>query len=398
MKKTLFFYLIKEQLVPLSICFFGLCLILVTGRLLQLANYLFTSSVTLFDLLSLMALAMPSLILYTLPMAALMGTLLAFVRLNSDNELIALRAAGIAFQQLLPGIASILLAATFFSLLNSVYLMPSANRAFEVKLRALGRSLLPALLKEGTFIDVIPNLVLFFNSVDSTTLQIKGIFVEDRRQPDIRLAIVADRGQISSPRDSTQLLFKVADGVITRVADDLKNAQAISFRDYDLTLNMDAILGESTAFKKGRKEMSMSELLEIIRHPTEKRDLSFDLEFHRRLAVPLSCLLLGLVGPPLGALFRQSGRMAGVTMGLAIFLGYYIVLSGGKGLGENGLIPPFLAIWLPNLLTVVVVWCLWRKLTMETPLEFHRIAAMGIAFRQFLLRRSKLHKPGRTLS
>jgi len=103
--------------------------------------------------------------------------------------------------------------------------------------------------------------------------------------------------------------------------------------------------------------------------------LSFDLEYHRRLALPLSCLLLGLVGAPLGALFRQSGRMAGVTVGLGIFLTYYVVLSAGKGLGENGIISPFLAVWLPNLLTSLVAIVLWVKLQLEVPLDIAKFSS-----------------------
>ncbi len=369
MKKTLFKYLMREQIVPLSVCFFGLSLILITGRLLQLTRYLFTSSLTLRDLFEVMAFAMPNLVLYALPMASLVGVLLAFVRLNSDNELIALRAAGVGFHQFFPGIVSLLLITTVFSFLNALWFMPSANRAFEIKLKSLGRSILPVLLREGTFIDSVPKIVFFFGSVDPASLKIEGIFVQDNRQPDVRVAIVADRAHIAFPPDLSQLIFKISHGMITRVSDDLKNAQAIAFKNYDLALSMDELFGAASGFTKGRKEMTLSELSERIRDQGAEHDLSFALELHRRFALPLSCLLLGLVGAPLGALFRQSGRMAGMTMGLGVFLAYYVVLSAGKGLGENGLISPFLAVWLPNLLTALAAAGLWVKVQREVPLS-----------------------------
>jgi lipopolysaccharide export system permease protein len=368
MRKTLYKYLIAEQIAPLSVCFFGLSLILITGRLLQLTRYLFTSSVTFGDLLEVIAFAMPNLVLYALPMATLVGVLLAFVRLSSDNELIALRAAGVGFHQFLPAILSLLVITTLFSFFNAVYLMPSANRAFEMKLKSLGRSILPVLLREGTFIDTVPKVVFFFGSVDPAELKIEGIFVQDNRQPDIQVVIVADHARIAYPPDLSQLIFKISKGVITRVSDNLKSAQAIAFKTYDLALSMDEMFGESSGFKKGRKEMSLSELFEVIREQGPQRDLSLSLEVHRRLALPFSCLLLGLVGAPLGALFRQSGRMTGITVGLGVFLAYYIALSAGKGLGENGLLSPFLAVWLPNLLTALVAVCLWLKIQLEVPL------------------------------
>jgi lipopolysaccharide export system permease protein len=136
---------------------------------------------------------------------------------------------------------------------------------------------------------------------------------------------------------------------------------------------MDELFGASSGFTKGRKEMTLSELVGKIREQGAGHDLSFSLEFHRRFALPLSCLLLGLVGAPLGALFRQRGRMAGMTMGLGVFLAYYVVLSAGKGLGENGLISPFLAVWLPNLLTALLAVSLWTKVQREIPLSIGNI-------------------------
>ena len=369
MKMTLYKYLIREQIVPLSVCFFGLSLILIMGRLLQLTRYLFTSSVTVGDLAAVMAFAMPNLVLYALPMATLVGVLLAFVRLNSDNELVALRAAGVGFHQFFPAIISLLVITTVFSFFNVLYLMPSANRAFEMKLKSLGRSILPVLLKEGTFIDIVPKIVFFFGSVDAANLKIEGIFVQDNRQPEVGVVIVADHAQIAYPPDLSQLIFKISSGMITRVADDLRNAQAIAFKNYDLALSMDELFGASSGFTKGRKEMTLSELRAKMREKGPDYELSFALEYHRRLALPLSCLLLGLVGAPLGAMFRQSGRMAGITLGLGIFLTYYIVLSAGKGLGENGIISPFFAIWLPNLLTAMVAALLWVKMQREVPLS-----------------------------
>jgi lipopolysaccharide export system permease protein len=367
MNRTLHKYLITEQIAPLSVCFFGLSLVLIMGRLLQLTRYLFTSSLTGGDLLEIMVFAMPNLVLYALPMSALVGVLLAFVRLNNDNELIALRAAGVGFHQFAPAILCLLTLITLFSYFNAIYLMPSANRAFEIKLKSLGRSILPLILKEGTFITAIPKVVFYFGSVDPSNLKIEGVFVHDNRQPDIQVVIVADHAQIVSPSDASQLIFKISDGMITRVSDDMKNSQAIAFRNYDLALSMNELLGGSSGFRKGRKEMTLGELTEMMQRNEPGHDLSYSLEFHRRLALPLSCLLLGLVGAPLGALFRQKGRMAGMTVGLGVFLAYYIALSAGKGLGENGLVSPLLAVWLPNFLTTLVVILLWRKVQREIP-------------------------------
>ncbi|NTV42620.1 MAG: YjgP/YjgQ family permease [Syntrophobacteraceae bacterium] len=369
MPRTLTRYVIKEQLIPLGVCFLGICLILITGRLLQLTRYLFASSVNVWDIIELIGYAMPKLIIYAFPMATLIGVLLAFVRLNGDNELVGCRAAGVSFAQFLPAVVMVSSLATLLSFFNSVTILPHANSSFQNKFKSIGRVSIPAMLKEGTFIDLIPKLVFFFNSVNTADLAVQGILVQDQRQPDMRIVIIAERAQLAYQKDYSHIVFKIHNGIITRVPDNLKDAQAITFRTYELSLSLDEIFGTLPSGSRGRKEMSLSELYSISYGEGKKTDPRFSLEFHSRLALPSSCLLLGLVGAPLGALFRQRGRLTGITLGILLFLAYYIGLSAGRGLGENRLVTPFIAMWGSNMGIAILVVYLWAKVHRETPFK-----------------------------
>lgn len=360
MAVTLHRYILKEQFIPFAVAAFGVSFVLVSARLLQLARYLFTTSISFVDLLQLMGLAVPKLLMYTLPMAVLIGVILGFSRLSGDNELTAVYSAGVSFYQLFPPVLTMVLAVTVFSYYNTLYLAPKSNTAFEVKLRALGKASLPALLKEGTFIDIIPNLVFFFRSVDTSNLSIQGVLVEDRRSPEIRVTIVASEAKVSYQKNKDQIVFKIRNGIITRTPDNFRDAQAVSFKSYDLTLSLDELTGGGMDAVRGKSSLSLSELLERAEQCSEATDrASHLLAFHQRLSLPFSCLILGLLGAPLGAISRQKNRMTGISMGLGVFLTYYIMLSAGKGLGENLLIPVFWAVWLPNLLCACLATYLW---------------------------------------
>lgn len=366
MKIILYRYLMREQVLPIGICFLGLSLVLITARLMQLTQYLFTSSLTSLDLLEIIAFAMPKLVLYTLPMATLIGVLLAFIRLNNDNELIAFRTAGISFLQLAPPVLMMLLFITVMSAFNTLYLMPIANKAFKHKLLSLGRASLPALLKEGVFIDSVPGMVFFFQKVNPTELTIKGVFIQDRREKQV-ITIVGERAEISYQQDHNHLNFLIKSGIVTRVGDDLAASQAVSFKSYELNLALDELLDSSAGGSKGWREMSLSELYSTVQKGPANYVTRFELELHHRLALPISCLLLGLLSVPLGTLFHQRSRMTGITLGLAAFLAYYVVLSAGKGLADAFFIPAWLAGWLPNIVTLIITLYLWKKSQQETP-------------------------------
>lgn len=350
------------------ICLVGVSFVLVTGQLLQLMRILFASSCSLRDIVEVVLFAMPKLFLYAGPMAVLLGVMLAFVRLNSDNELVAFRAVGTSFLQFLPPVLGILLFSSVVSFFNVIYIVPLSNGAFELKLKSLGRASIPALMKEGVFISAIPKLVFFFKSVDHTDLSIKGVFVQDQRHPDEKVTITAESAQLLIPQDSRNITFLVENGVITRTAKHLKDAQAVSFKNYDFVLSLDEIMGAVERGIKKKREMNLSELYAQIEASRDTRTrVYWSLELHSRLAFPSACLLLGLLGPPLGSIFRQRSRMTGITIGVAIFLTYYVMLSAGKGLGENGIISPFFAVWTPNLLCLFLSVYLWWRMHTEKP-------------------------------
>ena len=374
MKKTFTIYILREQLVPVFICLTGICFLLITGQLLQLMRILFASSCSLKDIGEIVLFALPRLISYAAPMSALLGVMLAFVRLNGDNELVAFRAAGISFLDFLPPVLGVLVFATTLSFLNVIFVVPVANHAFQVKLRTLGRTSVPALLKEGVFISAIPNLVFFFRTVDHSDLSINGVFIQDQRQPNEKATIASESAQVVIPQDSSSITFRLANGGITRTSQNLKEAQYVAFKNYDFILSMDEIMGAADKAGRKRSEMSLAEIYKQVKTATDRTGyVWWSLELHQRLAFPAACLLLGLLGPPLGSLFRQKGRMTGITLGIIIFLVYYVMLSAGHGLGENNILPPFFAIWTPNLLSLALAIYLWAKMHRETPFKITRL-------------------------
>jgi len=368
MKKTLYTYVLREEYPPLLICMAGTVFVLITGQLIKLMRILFASSCSLKDVIEIILFAMPRLILYAAPMAALLGVMLAFVRLNSDNELVAFRAAGTGFLGFLPPVLGVLIVVTTLAFINSFWVLPVANRAFEMKLRTLGRSSIPSLLEEGVFISTIPKLVLFLRSVDRSDYTIKGVFIQDQRQPNEKVTIAAENAQVDIPADSHAITFKLANGMITRAANDLKDAQAVAFKNYDFIISMDEIMGAANNAGKDRNQMRPAELYHQMKNASNHSGYLFwSFELYQRIAFPSAFLLLGLLGPPLGSLFRQRGRMTGITVGVGIFLTYYVLLSAGRTFGESNLISPFFAVWTPNLLSGVLAVYLWAKMHRETP-------------------------------
>ncbi|HUJ77077.1 MAG TPA: LptF/LptG family permease, partial [bacterium] len=76
-------------------------------------------------------------------------------------------------------------------------------------------------------------------------------------------------------------------------------------------------------------------------------------EFHKKLAIPISCVLFAILGVPLGSRIRRGGRGFSLAISVAAALGYYLLIVAGQGLGDRGILPEMLAMWVPNLMAAL---------------------------------------------
>lgn len=91
-----------------------------------------------------------------------------------------------------------------------------------------------------------------------------------------------------------------------------------------------------------------TELWTLERQSLERRVAGLSVEIHKKFSLPAACLVFVLIGAPLGMRVRRAGpAVAFVSIGFFLF--YYLCLVGGEELANRLLLPPWLSMWLANL-------------------------------------------------
>ena len=104
--------------------------------------------------------------------------------------------------------------------------------------------------------------------------------------------------------------------------------------------------------------LPMKALVQRTHGPEGKR---FLLELHSRFSYPAACLVLMLVGVPLGVISRRGGKSSGFVFTLLLVVLYYVLSYTGIALGRQDKLPAFVAVWLANLLFAAAgVFLLWQ--------------------------------------
>jgi lipopolysaccharide export system permease protein len=355
----LYTYLAAEILAPTLGAFVILNCILFLGKIIPLLDTLLGFGVSLADFLRLCSFIAPQLFLFTLPMSCMMGVIIGTTRLGIDSEIMILKASGIGLYKMLPPVLVIAFSAAALTGYFSIHLIPKANISLQKLMFRLAKEKIDKGLRERQFSDAIGNVVLYTDHIDKNTGEWQGVYVTDMRDRIHPIVIMARSGLMSADPGTMQLALTLKDGSLNRTMENI--TQHIEFEEYQLNLSLGSSAGMGGQ-KTDRRSLTLAQLQQradqMGRHLAS--GVSLLIEFHQRLALPVGCLILTLLGFPLGLLAGPGQRSPGLGLGLGLFIAYYILITAAKALSESFILPVAPAMWGPNILfTLIMIFSLY---------------------------------------
>ncbi|HEV2199795.1 MAG TPA: LptF/LptG family permease [Bryobacteraceae bacterium] len=315
------------------------------------------------QVLYLFALVLPQALPFTVPLGVLVATLITVSRMSSDGEITAMRAAGVPGRSVVLPILTFGFLAMWVAAAASLWLTPwSIRERYRVE-NLLVAGGLTADVQPRVFDEQYPNTVLYVTDVTTgSTGRWKRIFLADVTPPENRLPSATERGD--SPRITLASEALVApDAVENRLQLSLQNGSTYEAGkepgDYHITMFP---AGDQILQARKPEEIRASRVApEMDTLPLYRRgyqDASLDrtalldarMELNQRFALPLACVLMTLIGIPLGITRRRAGKSAAVVMTVAIAFLYYMAMIGFIGLARQGAMPAEVAVWLPDVL------------------------------------------------
>jgi len=80
----------------------------------------------------------------------------------------------------------------------------------------------------------------------------------------------------------------------------------------------------------------------------------YSVEIHKKFSLPFACILFAIAGASLGVLTKKGGFAIGTSLSLGFFIVYYIFLIGGEDMADRDIVSPFIGLWTPNFLLLIV--------------------------------------------
>ena len=353
-------YILKEVI---SHAFLGLVLFTFIifmrdlGRLLEL---IVRNSAPLPSVAEIFFLTLPTTFTVTLPMGVLVGILIGLSRLAADSEVTAMRASGFGAGLFVRAVSVFAIVVWGLAMLNSIYIAPKSAEALAGLQDRLKSSQASFEIQPRVFYEEFKNTVLYVQDAipEGNRSLWRGVFLADTTDPASPRITVADRGVLLNDSPDN-LRFHLEDGSQQQLEVKGKDQYSITtFESTDLPIQVPNSADRSPRDLLPVAQLSLRELLSnaerehkaaAAANPADTMTIVYDqlkaryyeIEFQRRFGLPAACLVLAMVGIPLGLSARKGGKSTGFVLTIALVFIYYVFSLLGVSLARQGKVSPW---------------------------------------------------------
>jgi len=356
-------HVILELLTPTALGFAVFTFLFLMRFLLRISQLWIVYGAELSTVLWAVVYSLPHIMVLTIPMGLLVGSLIAFGRMSADFEVVALRAAGVSLLHLLP---PVLIASTVLWALTSwVYMvmMPWGNVSLmEMQWQTITQRAFSNEVKPRVFNEDFPNLVLYVEDIVDQGNEWRGVFAA-RTDSDPPTILRAEKAFPRVDDAGRRTFLEMINGVVIAAQPDPADVTVTAFesRSELVWSEDDSLLGQ--VGKDGRS-MTLAELRAAIaaRHANGEPAWDLEVEVHKKFAFPFACLVMGIIALPLGISTQRQTTASGFAIGTLVIVVYYYFAQNGEQQADAGLIAPWIGVWAGNIvLSIAALVLLWKK-------------------------------------
>jgi lipopolysaccharide export system permease protein len=337
--------------------------LMIGNAIKDLLGYVLAGQLAPETFVRLVALSIPVLVSYALPMGMLTGILLVLGRMSSEREITALRASGLSVAWLSAPIIFLALAGVTLAAVINFEFMPKAKVAYEAGLADAVRQNPLSFIVPKTFIRDFPDRIIYVGEKNGEKLKDIWIWELDKQKRVVRSGRAVS-GQIAFDEVNNNLVLtlnslqaEVHDAKDPEDTAKVHSGGASDQATFDLPLSK--LTGRQIVNVKTRW-LTFEQLLAEWRRlgrpdpavPTAERELKrmrVQITIHEKFSMAFSVLSFALIAVPLGIKVSRKETSANLGIGLALAMGYYFCTIVVGWLDSHPALRPDLLMWLPNI-------------------------------------------------
>jgi len=336
------------------------------GVMFDLIRKIVEFGLPLFLALRVLFFSLPSFLVLSFPMAVLLSTLLAYGKLSSNSELLALKSLGVKTSRIISPAIALSIFMTGLTFYFNDNLVPASNKLAETTLRAgIGSSFSSETGKDnimfsryGSRINAQTNKptktntylthIFYASKYENNIMQ--GVTLLDFSREDFQQILKANTA-IFDRKNSSWIFYK---GNIVSMAPSGQTTN-IEFKEYTYPFVEGPL--ELAKVPRDATEMTLKQALQAEKIYKKTGNLKeirrIQVRIQEKFTLPCACLVFGLIGSSLGSKSNlRSSKSQGFGLSVILILIYYVMSFVFSSFGVKGLLSPILAAWFPVLISL----------------------------------------------
>lgn len=341
----IFRYLLKEVAKTQLAVFLVLMTIFISQKFVRVLGDASEGSIPGQLVMTFIALKIPDLASFILPLSLFLGVLLAYGRIYADSEMTVLHACGVSEWYVVRVTLVLAVITAILTGIFTLYLAPLASEyQYTVKEELAADSGLSALVS-GRFQQTgNQDAVVFIHDKDRETNSFNKVFVAQLPKGDntgasiINSSLVyAKTGKVFEDEQGSQQLV-LGDGIRYHRDIDSKEFQSVAFDKYYIQIKDQEV-------EHQHRKLSALTTLELYTNIPPELDSAYSATIQWRIAFPLACIILVFIAVPLSVVNPRQGKFAKMLPALMLFLGYLLLLTSMRSAIEKNAIPSVIGLW-----------------------------------------------------
>ena len=323
--------------------------------------------------LKVLILKLPSFLVLSFPMSMLLATLLAYGKLSSNSELLALKSLGVSNRRIIFPALLLSIFMTYLTFTFNDSLVPISNRVAEDTMRSsLGKAISSEEGKHimfsryGSQIDSSnkvsnsnENLTHIFYAKYFRNNFMEEVTLIDFSRIGMEQILKAEKGEF----DQNKNLWIFYDGRLT-ITQDNGETSFVNFNTYKYPLGEGP--RELAKVPSDSNDMTLRQAIKAEalykKAGNNKEARRIRVRIQEKFTLPAACIVFGLIGSSFGVRsISRSSKSQGFGLSILMIFGYYVLSFFSSSLGVKGILNPILAAWSPVFLSISFSIYLLRK-------------------------------------
>ncbi len=288
----------------------------------------------------------PEILRLMMPVAVLLASLFVAGKMSNQNELTALKAAGINLYRFMTPFIITSLFISILSVYFGGYIVPDANkRKVFIERTYMNKNV----IKSGSniYFQDSPSRIVIIGSFNLMIRQANRVSIQEFNPIDIT-EMVSRLDAVKMKYDTTTNTWKMYNGSNRVFTYGKENLEDFNVRELDyLNFTPDEIVKKQTK----PEEMTLPELEQFAEEQLRagNNPTRIEIDYHARYAFAFASFVVVLFGLPISSNKRKGGLAIQFGLNVLITFVYLVFMQISKSFGKNGLLEPILTAWFANI-------------------------------------------------